>query len=71
MVILKVITESGEKSIRKARLCWLLQDDAIKISSDIKHRFITQKSIQIKQNQIDQAIWRDEEVARGDYIILL
>lgn len=64
-----VTTENGESRIRKSRL-WLLQNDRIKISTDIAQRFIPKKSITIKAEHRDNSIWKDEEISRGDCIII-
>lgn len=63
----------GQKTkIRKQRLCWLVQSDSVKISSDIKKRFIPQRSIAIHDinQEGTKLLWKSDNITRGDLIII-
>lgn len=59
------------EKIRKARLCAIFQDDKIKISSDIKQRFIFKRSIGFSElSYSDDNAWRNNKVTRGEWIVV-
>jgi hypothetical protein len=57
--------------MRKQRLCWLLQNDTIKVSSDLKRRFIPNKSVVLQDFSSEKdLIWKSDIVSRGDIIVI-
>jgi len=56
--------------VSKNRLCSLLQNNKIRISSDIRRRFITKKDIEVSQNTENGSFWKEESVMRGDNVIM-
>lgn len=67
---LKVLSNSEEMTIRKSRLCWLLQNDSIKASSDIKHRFVPKKLLAVEKTQNQENVWSQDQISRGDFVII-
>lgn len=59
------------EKIRKQRLCWLLQDDSIKVSNDIGKRYIPSYSVALKEPQksLHCDVWNSNEICRGDIIM--
>jgi hypothetical protein len=55
--------------ITKQKLLLLLQEDKYKMSNDLRRRFISKKSIMMK-NTINSSMVIQEEISRGDCIIL-
>ena len=57
--------------MHKAKIVHMLQDDKVKISPDIRHRFIPKKTITIQEvTPNDNLVWKSEIISKGDAIIL-
>lgn len=66
----QIMYKGKYESITKSRLCTILQNDTIKISSDIKQRFLFKKtSIELKNLDKRGNVWKDNEITRGDWIV--
>lgn len=65
-----IIHNGKHEYITKARLCLLLQNDRIKISSDISKRFIFKKSFKIRDINQLSVVWESSIIARGEWIVV-
>ena len=60
------------KMMRKQKLCWLLQNQAVKVSSDLSRRFINKNklTLQPRRSNKENILWVNETLTRGDRIIV-
>lgn len=63
--------EGKEMSMTKSKLCWLLQKDHVKLSSDVRERFIEKKSFEIVDISSDDIVWKSEIVSRGNWVVVV
>jgi hypothetical protein len=58
--------------IRKSKLCWLFQKDAIKLNTDVRERFIEKKSFELEKiNSSHQIVWKAHSVSHGSWIVVV
>ena len=71
-MFLTIVDNGVPKKMRKEKLCWLLQDEAAKISSDLSRRFVRKNTIVIQPTRAesDDNIWKNETITRGDRIVV-
>lgn len=69
---MNVLIDHNHEKIREQKLCWLLQNETIKVSSDITRRYIPNPSVALKELQNDALIeiWQSDVITRGDTVIL-
>jgi hypothetical protein len=57
--------------VKKTQLLWMLENDKIRVSTDLRERFIPRRTITINENDDNNRdIWKSDKVSKGDYIIL-
>ncbi|KAG5681188.1 hypothetical protein PVAND_010645 [Polypedilum vanderplanki] len=60
-----------EITVTKAKFVLQLQSDVKKISTDVRERFVTKKSIVLKAKQnINTQFWKDKLISRGEWIVI-
>lgn len=64
------IYKGNNITMSKNRLCSLLQNNKIKISSDIRRRFINKKDVNITKTAENASFWREKAIVRGDTIVI-
>lgn len=71
-MFLKVFIDGEESTLRKQKLCWLLQNESVRISSDITRRFIPKRSIVSLSQMQESTVTVDklQSVTRGDFIVI-
>lgn len=68
---LKAYYRDREIIVSKNRLCFLLQNNKISASKDVRRRFITKKDILVKQINSNQSFWHENDIGRGDCAVFL
>ena len=71
-MFLAILDNSVPKNTRKAKLCWLLQNEAAKIRSDLSRRFVRKNTIVIHptREESDDNLREYEIITRGDHVIV-
>lgn len=71
-MFLSVLDNGIPKKMRKQKLCWLLQNEAVKISSDLSRRFIGKNTlaVQPRRSEIANILWVNDILTRGDQVIV-
>lgn len=71
-MFLKVFIDGKESKLKKQKLCWLLQSESVRISTDITRRFIPKRSIISHSSMQDINIIIDKllSMTRGDFVVI-
>lgn len=69
---LNVLIDGQQSTLSKQKLCWLMQSESVRVSSDITRRFIPNRSI------ISSSLMREgknifeelQSITRGDFVVI-
>jgi hypothetical protein len=69
---LTIVDDSGEKTLKKSQLIWMLKNEKLRVSPDIKRRYLNNetKQLNIVIDEQGFGLWTSNIISKGDYLVI-